>query len=1421
MDATTQPTTPPNETGTQEDFTVKVENPVGVLDIAANRRQARGTGFARGIEVYDANLTEPLTNYTKYEVPATTFLDMNELRARNQPLTEKWLRGSGKMLTTAGGAFVDGTAGIVAGMVESISKRDFSDFWNNSIGREVDSMNEWMQKNFPNYYTQQELNTKGLASMGYANFWADKVLNGVGYMLGTIGSTAGVLGAVKLVKGASTAVKMHKLTQAAVTGADAAKAMKGSTVLAKGLDATKTAMIGMTSAFAEASVEARETLRRTEQELLTEAAKSLGVPINQLSAEEKSRIKEEAKAAGNLAFALNSLVVGVGNIAAYRNLLIPKYADARLGMQGISRNAKTGLWEETISKMSPGRRAWSNLGKPMARGAVIESFQESSQFAIQEQAREMSTAGSVSEMFDAWGQGYVDTFSSKEGIDSTLVGAIVGILGGGAGAVRRHYTKAGREATAAQTTRRDEIIKILNNPDLFNIMQRAEAAQGSINLAARMQTALENGDHKTYRDLQVQLLANEVLTHSDAGRLDLLFDKLDEELTKTDEQFRENWGIPESVPLDKGKYVNGLKNRIKQFVDLKNKIDARYAAPTKPGKNATAEEKENYLVQQAEFNFLRNRLLNASFSIEDIDSRIDNLSIELNDLGKVGLTEKDATEEDTQALIEKLNKAYEEVEKTNPQNKEEFLEKARDFIRLTEDRAAAVSTVNELTAAPEQRELFLNTLKAREDAAAQAERDEIAREKIAKANTTKDLQDILDNESEENKLSPAVKTEVENKRDSITQRTREEITESRFMSVEELKVERDETNDAVRKAILTDIIDRRTELGQLEPLRKRKEEETPPAPKAEEKKKPEEPKQPEEKEKPAPDEVTGAEETTEAAAEDFETTTKATASDFEGAEEAEEGDAMFGEDRPATEEDKNRHRENRKAAGGISVANGEVKTKGRSGKYKVVVSEEGDITTGNDSNQKEPDGTPLNINRQLLKDLPEDEVIGMGVKLRVIETEWSSKNETDETNQPIGIYAQTAEGEVLIGMVKAGKGAERAAIVRGEITDGVIKNVHAGNIISTVNKQGEPVFFPVNEAIGEADVLIGAVRTDGSILVSERLEDDDMDKADAVSDISEVEASPGRVALISTRPGVGLGVKMANTANMDTQAVEAIKALLQQNTDTLAADIRDIVALTNNQDPGTIFYVQKEQEVNARVYFKHANGDLVRITNEELAKALRGESYIFSVGEMLPLTAEVDGETIPLTDALGEVKFRFRSKFDPNEEGLSEEERESLRKERAIYSNKMRAEMISSLEQSLINKKRQVDINKAYNNRAYTSPVTGVTYDTYLDYLSSPDELSEPQQDKTSILSVDGKTHNGSFYYDLKIDIDIFESTPEAAEETAAPTAKQDVKNAAPKPEANFSDILSGAAKAAGARRRPRGNAKAKGEETKTKCKKG
>ena len=127
-----------------------------------------------------------------------------------------------------------------------------------------------------------------------------------------------------------------------------------------------------------------------------------------------------------------------------------------------------------------------------------------------------------------------------------------------------------------------------------------------------------------------------------------------------------------------------------------------------------------------------------------------------------------------------------------------------------------------------------------------------------------------------------------------------------------------------------------------------------------------------------------------------------------------------------TESDKQRHQENRTSSGGVVVANGEL-TGGPeqgSGRYRVEVDENGQISTGNDANQKEPDGTPLNINRQYVKETPEDQLIGTPIVFRVIDTEYSTvtaPERIDDTNRPVGIYAQTEQGEILIGVLPAAK----------------------------------------------------------------------------------------------------------------------------------------------------------------------------------------------------------------------------------------------------------------------------------------------------------------------------------------------------------------------------------------------------------------
>lgn len=1551
---------------------------------------------------YNMRYPDSLESYKEYGVSLSPFLDLEEERAKRQPTLEKWGNGAAKMITTAGGSFVDGTAGLVAGVVESAYNRDFSRFYDNVIGNQVDSMNEWMQTNFPNYYTKEEQEAKGLSSMGYANFWADKTLNGVGYLAGMIASTATVAGGMNIAgKALSTGLKTHRFTKAAVTGVnDAVKAITKGPGLAPAIDASKNAFIGFTSAFAEASVEARETLRRKEQELLQTASAAAGVQIHELDKATRDSAKEEAKAVANTAFALNSMVVGLGNVVAYRALLNPRYFDARRGFgRGIRKNQKTNQFYSKIDEMTGGKRALINFGKPMARGAVVESFQESTQFAIQEGAAEdtlqflretpipfvrSGTEGALSQVIDAWGEAYATTFSTKEGLDSTLVGAVVGILGGGAGAVRRHYTKAGRESQKREKELRTKLVDMLNDPEMFNYMQKAASLDSQIDIAARMSQALEQGDHKTYRDLQAVLVMKQALLAADGGRLDLFMEKLDEELAKDEQTFREHYGVPDSVDsLDKNKLVNGIKNDILRFVELRDNFDARFSPPVAPGARADKEEIAEHLAQLQDFNDLRSNALQYAFEIEDGGTRVTSLIGELNELGEYksdkGIISEEDLEGDPKALRDKLERGLKRVKRRKPHAAPDYATKAIDLIRINEKNKQLVQTVNDLYASPESRSAALERQRIREDAVAQQQRDEQARERLANARTEKDLRDIVS--TEENPLSAKVKHEIERRKKEVSDLARDIQTESAYLSLAELKRKYNDEEDAMTKSIYSKIIENRTKNGQVDPLLTRVE------PKAEPKTKPKKKKK--KKEKPAeeapvaeeeigPEEEVGPEEDVpgeeDAIKEDPSQDAPLTDAEIEAAlaeEQGEKGPSALGElgvdtkeeekpsptrgekqqakrasrlekllrealeegdpikilsvvsalrehiaaskeegrdsfvpnliqieianlmmdlekqgytmtklkgteydagmqldidfklgnvtkptitkivrpeirengkvvqrgkvivtqpdpelDLGTIEEQQQRHLENRKKSGTVSVANGELSTE--RGTYNVIVNTSGDTSTGNDINQQDVDGVPLPINRQIIKDTPIEDLQNMEVTFKVLETKWSSENETTSDNVPIGIYLQVGADTVLIGMVPSASATqpiaeERKNIVNGEDVVGRIKGVRAGNIITTVNQLGERVFFSIAEAVeGMEDVTIAAMTNKGTVRISkEMLETEDEQKID---DIFGIQTDPkegiraGRVVIVSPKPGFGYGIKAAATARMDSQAVGAIEALLQQDTSTIVESIREIVGFSNDQNPDTTIYIQNEPFANATVYFKHANGDVVRIFNKDMAKALKGEPFVFSVGKFVEKKETVGEEEIPVTDSEGKVRYAFKSKFNPYEEGLSKEEQTAMRKEMSIYQNKMKDAFLSSFRKALLDKRRQVSIEEAYANAPYTSKVTGQSYDSYLEYLSDPNELEFPQGDKLSILTVDGKAHNGSFYYDLGIEIDIFESDSELTGEVAAPTPKMDTRNAQPKPPADITTLLSPASKAA-KRKRPAGQAKKKGEQNKKDCK--
>jgi hypothetical protein len=192
-----------------------------------------------------------------------------------------------------------------------------------------------------------------------------------------------------------------------------------------------------------------------------------------------------------------------------------------------------------------------------------------------------------------------------------------------------------------------------------------------------------------------------------------------------------------------------------------------------------------------------------------------------------------------------------------------------------------------------------------------------------------------------------------------------------------------------------------------------------------------------------------------------------------------------------------------------------------------------------------------------------------------------------------------------------------------------------------------------------------------------------------------------------------------------------------------------------------------------------------------LDKALKGKAYKFQLGKMVQQTTpEVivnegveEVVEVSMIDEFGRPVVKWENLAKKVLDQLSDPiDIEIVKSEIYKELNQLKKEVLPGFEKSLKARKRQIDVEQAVLNNPYVSRVTGQTYDSYLDYLSSPTELSGPQEDKTSILTMDSKSYNGSFYYDVKTEFTTFEAQQ-------GPNVEPEVPFAPPPPNTNPTEM--------------------------------
>jgi len=1226
--------------------------------------------------------TDNISKYQKYNVPLRQEFNWDEQRAQRQSTAEKWGHGLLKAGVTTVGAVADNTLGVLAGIGQAVVEGDATKFYDNVVGRAVDKTNNWMQENLPNYYTEAEREASAFASLGYANFWADKVANGLGYALGSIGTvylTGGAGLATRGIQAASKGLKSYRAAKAVSSGVKTEEALRRGAMAGRAKNAVQTAEIGMMMSYGESAVEARDVLNRTSERLMKERAAELGITVAQLPAAEVKEIRDTAAHAANTAFGLNMAVLSATNLVTFGKMLLPKYTAMRPAVKGITRSAKGEKFIDTWST-SPLWKTTSQryLKDPLVSG-LSETFQEGTQYVIQEAADSISTKGkgSISDWTEALLEGYGDVYKTKEGQESMMLGFIVGGLMGGAGSFRQRLNKS------KEDKQRKLIVDALNSDSFLGTIDNAQSAMRALEASQKMQEALEAGDHKAYRDAQFELIKSQVEFHESRGSLDMFLEKIDDAANLSDQEFAQAFGIPADVKFDKAEIISGVKSKIKDYQTLKETIDAQF--PTRPKQGVdrlfmSKEEKEAEKDRIQFDEFYKKLLLDNGMNLSDSNKRITKLIEEVNELrsqaGPVAegqeLTEEDfnlveATlpEEEqtkTKSLQEKLDEIVDKVSTTNPLFGEQIKEKVRDISRLTRTRNVARSALKELYSDPETKAKAIAKVREEQKAKEQQIIDTTIKEKIEESPTSEHISELLKTEG----ISDDLKAELNKEYGKRKKRETEIDNDLYSKPLEEVEAMLEKETDPFMQAVLRNNIKTRREARDVNGRNTEKTEEE----KSREEKRAEQKKKREE-------EKAALRNQNQEAADEAETTSADTVSKGEKAEPGEK----------------------------VSVVAGEFGTDASN--KNIVVDENGGVTIGNDSNQ------PGTIDRSLSK---KEGLEGKEVELRLLEP----VERDGEQFQSVGVFV----GNTLIGVLGKTKAAKIAPRLRaGETIKGRVAQRYFSNVTNLRDQDGNPVFTPANEALQGLEGVVGyAVYTGEQYDFGGQTGVEEAKRALNTGTRAEITGlAPGQVVLVVKLPNGEFKPIAVSTNEVGGALVSKALDLLGQGTIESIEEVRELLGITGLAEKLNAFTVSPDGLVS----FPY-NGEDLTLTPQEIIE-LRSNKTVEGKPE---LNEDVYNA---LTDAIANLKLQVnRSNLEINNTYVSPQTEKSYPNYRAY------------IEAEVVKVDFKVIDGSIFFDVGVIIELDGQAKEQVIESMSF-DEETTPKTDSTAQQENNGKEASGKF----------------------------------------------------------------------------
>jgi exodeoxyribonuclease-5 len=675
------------------------------------------------------------------------FTNFEEMAAQKQSTFDQYRNGLGKAVGIAGTSFISGTVGFLNGVGSSIANQKFSKLYDNPTTQLMDRIQSGMEDFAPNYYRQAETDAEWWQSDNLLtpNFWADKVIKNIGYGIGSIAGGAAWTKAFKLIgkanalvrlgKGAETAATIEKAMQV-VPRAQKISAIEGALGnLSQGIKSQITnngqrTLTSVMGTFGEASIESLQKSNEFRDNAIAEFRRQNGIDP---TGRDLDDINAFAEKAGNYVWGMNTVLLTASNYIQLPKILGSSRKVEKAFINDLTQKGLGKEFAELVPKTRFGKIVDTTKGLGRFFIQPTEAAEEGMQFAIASGVDDYFNRAYTNKedlgtfletvsgaMGNVFGEGIDKTLSTKEGIESILIGS----LAGGIQQAPMSIYREGLTGKGGQRKRNTDIaLKQLNETNIeASLKDQANFLAVGIGSQAMRQQAIENNDILSEKDYEADYSLSYLMPRAKYGKMENVY----EELSSYKEQALNPQGFAElqtagvafekESPAQFVQRIGNLENTAKAVEKHYDNINETYAGVFKT-------DDEGNIIEDAKGRPVRkynpvviDKLVYAASKIDDYSARIPALTSVLSSAGiNISTILNDVLVSD-KPTIEAVKESIDQINAMDVVSdvKDNLKRSLSDLIEMSLRRKVFIDDYNDIKKDPEVFEVFSRAERFRE-----------------------------------------------------------------------------------------------------------------------------------------------------------------------------------------------------------------------------------------------------------------------------------------------------------------------------------------------------------------------------------------------------------------------------------------------------------------------------------------------------------------------------------------------------------------------------------------------------------------------------------------------------------------------------------------------------------------------------------